>query len=229
MRRRARPCVPAAIAVPGTASPAVGHLTGPRLTAAMLLAAAALDLTRCGLALMTSRHIASNVGLVTAGIGAAVVSMAAARGYRAGQRWAVWAALVIGVASAPQASASGFRTPFTIPDAATAVLGVLLTVAVLAFYGRPLNSPDYSGSLWDVDSPVGGVVGGAVVPPSRMAPTVSRPDRNPLIGLDRLPEARDLVAASWPARLQLGEADLALQQADVAEGGDEDELGRRPT
>jgi hypothetical protein len=162
MRRPARPGAPAAAAAPGTSPPAVGHRTGPRFTAAILLAAAALDLTRCGLALMTSRHIASNVGLVTAGIGAAVVSMAAARGYRAGQRWAVWAALVIGVASAPQASASGFRAPFTIPDAATAVLGVLLTVAVLAFYGRPVKASDHSELPWDMDSRVCGVVGGAV-------------------------------------------------------------------
>jgi hypothetical protein len=162
MRRLARPGMPAAVAVPGTSSPAVGHRTGPRLTAAMLLAAAALDLTRCGLALMTSRHVAPTVGLVTAGIGAAVVSMIAARGYRAGQRWAAWAALLIGVASAPQASASGFSAPFTIPDAGTAVLGVLLTVAVLAVYGRPLKPPDHSQSPWEMDPPVGGVVGGGV-------------------------------------------------------------------
>jgi hypothetical protein len=61
----------------------------------------------------------------------------AARGYRAGQRWAAWAALLIGVASAPQASASGFHDPYTIPDVATAALGVLLTVAILATAGRP--------------------------------------------------------------------------------------------
>ena len=45
---------------------------------------------------------------------------------------AVWAALLIGTASAPQASASGFQAPYAIPDAATAALGVLLTVAILA-------------------------------------------------------------------------------------------------
>jgi hypothetical protein len=127
----------------------------------MLLAAAALDLTRCSLALMTSRHVASTVGLVTAGIGAAAVSVTAARGYRTGQRWAAWAALVIGVASAPQASASGFRAPFTIPDAATAVLGVLLTVAVLAVYGRTGKSPDHSEIPWDMAWPGGGVGAGA--------------------------------------------------------------------
>jgi hypothetical protein len=103
----------------------------------MLIAAAALDLTRCSLVLLTFRHAASAVGLVAAGIGAAVVSVTAARGYRAGQRWAAWAALLIGVASAPQASASGFHDPYTIPDVATAALGVLLTVAILASAGRP--------------------------------------------------------------------------------------------
>jgi hypothetical protein len=190
MRRPARPGAPAAAAAPGTSPPAVGHRTGPRFTAAILLAAAALDLTRCGLALMTSRHIASNVGLVTAGIGAAVVSMAAARGYRAGQRWAVWAALVIGVASAPQASASGFRAPFTIPDAATAVLGVLLTVAVLAFYGRPVKASDHSELPWDMDSRVCGVVGGAVGRNIQDGAERQAGRRNPPIGLDRLPERR---------------------------------------
>jgi hypothetical protein len=136
MRSRARPGVPAAAVAPGTASPAAGRPTGLPLIAAMLIAAAALDLTRCSLILMTFRHVAPTVGLVAAGIGAAVVSVTAARGYRAGQRWAAWAALLIGVASAPQASASGFRNPYTIPDVATAALGVLLTVAILATVGR---------------------------------------------------------------------------------------------
>jgi hypothetical protein len=136
MRSRARLGVPAAAVAPGTASPAAGRPTGVPLIAAMLIAAAALDLTRCSLILMTFRHVAPTVGLVAAGIGAAVVSVTAARGYRAGQRWAAWAALLIGVASAPQASASGFRNPYTIPDVATAALGVLLTVAILATVGR---------------------------------------------------------------------------------------------
>jgi hypothetical protein len=136
MRSRARPCVPATPAVPGTASPAASHPNGLRLIAAMLIAAAALDLTRCSLALMTVRTVAPAVGLVSAGIGAAAVSVTAARGYRAGRRWAAWAALLIGVASAPQASASGFHNPYTIPDVATAALGVLMTVAILATVGH---------------------------------------------------------------------------------------------
>ncbi len=111
----------------------------------MLIAAAALDLTRCSLVLTTFRHVAPAVGLVAAGIGAAAVTVTAARRYRAGQRWAAWAVLLIGVASAPQASASGFRNPYMIPDVATAALGVLLTVAILATVGRastPARPPE---------------------------------------------------------------------------------------
>ena len=54
----------------------------------------------------------------------------------AGQRWASWAALLIGVASAPQAAASGFRGPYLIPDSATASLGILLAITILATMGR---------------------------------------------------------------------------------------------
>jgi hypothetical protein len=136
MRGHAPSGMPAAGSAPATASPAAGRPTALRLIAALLIVAAALDLTRCSLVMMTLRHVAPTVGLVAAGIGAAVISMTAARGYRAGQRWAAWTALLIGVASGPQASASGFRNPYTIPDAATAVLGVLLAVAILATAGR---------------------------------------------------------------------------------------------
>ena len=132
----------AAAAAPGTAPPAAGRPPGLQLIAAMLIAAAALDLTRCSLVLITFRHLttfrhlAPAAGLVAAGIGSAALSVTAARGYRAGQRWAGRAALLIGVASAPQASASGFDSPYVIPDVATAALGVLLTVAILATAGR---------------------------------------------------------------------------------------------
>jgi hypothetical protein len=143
MRSRPRADVPAA-AAPGMASPVAGRPPVVQLIAAMLIAAAALDLTRCCLVLMTFRHLAPAVGLVAAGIGSAALSVIAARGCRAGQRWAGWAALLIGVASAPQASASGFHNPYTMPDVATAVLGVLLTVAILATVGRtgqPVQHP----------------------------------------------------------------------------------------
>jgi hypothetical protein len=43
--------------------------------------------------------------------------------------------LLIGVASAPQAAASGFRSPYMIPDSASAALGILLAVTILATAG----------------------------------------------------------------------------------------------
>jgi hypothetical protein len=109
---------------------------GRRLIAVMLLAAAALDLTRCGLVLVTARHAGPAAGLVAAGLAAAALSLCSARGCQIGRRWSSWAALLIGAASAPQAAASGFHAPFTATDTATAVLRVLLAVAVLATVGR---------------------------------------------------------------------------------------------
>ena len=108
---------------------------GRHLIAVMLLGAAALDLTRCGLVLATAWHPGPAAGLVAAGLAAAALSLWTARGYQGGRRWAGWAALLIGVASAPQAAASGFHGPVHVPDTATAALGVLLTVAVLATAG----------------------------------------------------------------------------------------------
>jgi hypothetical protein len=110
-------------------------MAGRYLTAGLLLTAAALDLTRCGLVLVTARPAAVAAGLLCAGLAAFGLSMWTARGCRDGRRWSAWAALLIGAASAPQAAASGFRGLYTIPDAATAAVGVLLTVAVLATVG----------------------------------------------------------------------------------------------
>jgi hypothetical protein len=124
----------------GTAPFAEVIRPGRRLIATMLLAAAGLDISRCGLVLMTSRHPAPTAGLVAAGLAEAALTARIACGYRASQRWAGWAALLIGVASAPQAAASGFHTPYTIPDVATAALGVLLAVTVLATAG-PTTQP----------------------------------------------------------------------------------------
>ena len=123
-----------------TTSPARPQV-GRYLIVAMLLTAAALDLTRCGLVLAAARHPAPAAGLVTAGLAAAALTAAAltartARGCQAGQRWAGWAALLIGGASAPQAAVSGFGGPYAIPDTATAVLGILLAITVLATAGR---------------------------------------------------------------------------------------------
>ena len=109
---------------------------GRRLIVVLLLTAAALDLTRCSLVLAAARHPAPAAGLVAAGLSAAALSARAARGCQVGRRWAGWAALLIGTMSAPQAAASGFRTPYTIPDTATAALGVLLAITVLATAGR---------------------------------------------------------------------------------------------
>jgi hypothetical protein len=113
---------------------------GRSLIAAMLLAAAALDLTRCGLVLATARYPAPAAGLVAAGLAAAALSLYSARGWQIGRRWSGWAALLIGAASAPQAAASGFHAPFTATDTATAALGILLTVAVLATAGLTRQS-----------------------------------------------------------------------------------------
>ena len=134
--------VAAADAGGGTAAPAAGIRAGRRLTAILLLAAAALDLTRCGLVLITARHPAPAAALVAAGVAAAALSVRTARGCQAGRRWSGWTALLIGAASAPQAAASGFHAPYTIPDTATAVLGVLLAVAVLATAG-PAAQPGH--------------------------------------------------------------------------------------
>jgi len=106
-----------------------------RLIAGLLLAAAALDLARCGLVMATARHPASAAGLVAAGLAAAALSSWTARGHLRGRRWPAWAAVLIGTASAPQAAAAGFGAPYTIPDTATAVLGILLAVTVLATVG----------------------------------------------------------------------------------------------
>lgn len=114
------------------AVPLASSLPGRRLTAVMLLAAAALDLARCGVVVATARHAGPAIGLVAAGLAAAAVSLWTARAFRGGRRWPAWAALLIGVASAPQAAASGFHSPYTIPDTVTAALGVLLAVTVLA-------------------------------------------------------------------------------------------------
>jgi hypothetical protein len=127
----------AAAADRGTTSPAASNTHRRPLVAVMLLGAAVLDLTRCGLVLATARHLTPAAWLIAVGLAAAAVSIGAAHGCRGGRRWSAAGALLIGAASAPQAAASGFHPPFTIPDTATAVLGVLVAVAVLATAGCP--------------------------------------------------------------------------------------------
>ena len=121
---------------PGSRAPTAGGRAAMWLIALLLLATAALDLTRCGLVLAAARHPVPADGVVAAGLAAAAVSSWAARGCLAGRRWPTWAALLIGAASAPQAAAGGFGAPYTIPDTATATVGILLAVAVLATVGR---------------------------------------------------------------------------------------------
>jgi hypothetical protein len=107
-----------------------------RVTAVMLIAAAALDLTRCGLVVGSVAQAAPAAGLVSVGLAAAAVSLWSARGCQRGARWSGWAAFLIGMASGPQAAASGFHGVYTIPDTATAALGVLVAAGVLATAGR---------------------------------------------------------------------------------------------
>jgi hypothetical protein len=125
----------------GTGDAAVPR-PGQRLIPVLLLLAAGLDLTRCGLAGMADRHPGPAAGLAAAGLAAAAVSVRTARSYRAHRRWAGWATFLIGATSGPQAAASGFHSPYTIPDLATAALGILLTVAVLATAGQPGQAGD---------------------------------------------------------------------------------------
>jgi hypothetical protein len=124
--------VPAADTQAGPTAHAGSGRAARRTVTALLLAAAALDLARCGLAVATGRHPAPAGALIAVGLAAAAVSGWTARGCLAGRRWPTGAALLIGAASAPQAAMSGFHAPYAIPDMATVVLGTLLAVAVLA-------------------------------------------------------------------------------------------------
>jgi hypothetical protein len=120
----------------GQVAPAARTRVVRRLIVVLLLTAAALDLTRCGLVMTAARHPLPTAGLVAAGLAAAALTARTARGCQAGHRWAGWAALLIGAASAPQAAAAGFRGPYTIPDTATTALGILLAITILATAGR---------------------------------------------------------------------------------------------
>jgi hypothetical protein len=135
--------------------PAPGARARPRpgrnLIAVMLLTAAVLDLTRCGLVLAAARHPMLTVGLVAAGLAAAALTVQTAYGCQADRRWACWAALLIGAVSGPQAAASGFHGPYTIPDTATAALGVLLAVTVLATAGAAGRPGQYTQNPSTID------------------------------------------------------------------------------
>jgi hypothetical protein len=126
---------PLAVAADGAAGPIANRLPARRVTAVLLLAVAALDLTRCGLVAAAVRQAGEAAMPMSAGLAAAAVSIWTARGCQHGARWSGAAAFLIGAASAPQASASGFSAAYTIPDGATAALGVLVAVGVLATAG----------------------------------------------------------------------------------------------
>jgi hypothetical protein len=141
MKRRAPenghlPADASAVAADGAAGPIANRLPSRRVTAVLLFAAAALDLTRCGLVAAAVRQAGEAAMPVSAGLAAAAVSIWTARGCRRGTRWSGWAAFLIGAASAPQAAASGFSAAYAIPDGATAALGVLVAAGVLATAGR---------------------------------------------------------------------------------------------
>ena len=141
---------PAADGAQGMTPPASG-LPGRRVITVMLLAVAVLDLARCGVAMASARYDGPTIGLVVAGAATAVLSLRTAHAYEGRRRWPAWAALLIGAASGPQAAAAGFRSPYTIVDTATAALGILLAVAVLATAGRTRPA----GPLLDVSCTIG--------------------------------------------------------------------------
>lgn len=177
-RIRSGQSAPSMVAACGTSCLATRGGTGRRLIGILLISAAAMDLTRCSLVLLTLRHLVPGIFLVAAGISAAALSVTTARGYRAGRRWAGLAALVIGVASAPIAAASGFRPPFTIPDMATAIVGIVLGVAILATVAR-------------------GTPGHAVSPCTKSPP-------GQLCGTARRVKADRVGQPAWPAPLGRG-------------------------
>ena len=113
-----------------TAGPTATRLPIRRITALMLLAAALLDLNRCGLVMGTVTQAGTAAALVSA------ASLWTARGCQRGARWSGGAAFLIGLASGPQAAASGFHAAYAIPDTATAALGILVAAGVLATAGR---------------------------------------------------------------------------------------------
>ena len=76
-----------AVAAGGAAGPIASRLPSRRVTAIMLLAAAALDLTRCGLVAAAVRQAGEAAMPVSAGLAAAAVSVWTARGCQRGARW----------------------------------------------------------------------------------------------------------------------------------------------
>ena len=118
------------------AGPAATRLPLRRVTAIMLLAAAALDLTRCGLVVGTVTQAGAAAALVSVGLAAAAVSLWTACGCQHGTRWSGWAAFLIGTRQGRKLPRPVSTPLYAIPDTATAVLGVLVAAGVLATVGR---------------------------------------------------------------------------------------------
>jgi hypothetical protein len=102
---------------------------GRRLIAVLLLASAAMDLTRCGLTVMTARHPMPAYGLAAAGLAVAALSVPTVRGCQTGPRWAGWAAFRGNPGwTACQRGAGAVRGS----DRRLAGIGITLAVIVLA-------------------------------------------------------------------------------------------------
>ena len=101
----------------------------------LLVLAAVADSWRCAVGLRLDGGTTRIAWLVAAGAAAALVCVITALGAWHGQEWAVWSAAFIGIASAPQAAATGFHPPYAAPDSATLALGLLLLVTVLTGVG----------------------------------------------------------------------------------------------
>ena len=99
---------------------AAGDRHGLLLVTVLLAAAAATDLSRCCIVVVAARPGQPAAGLIAAGLASAALSLAAARGSHRGRGWASWAAVLIGITSAPQAAATGFRALYAVPNTATA-------------------------------------------------------------------------------------------------------------
>jgi hypothetical protein len=120
--------------------------------AALLGLAAVADLARCSIGITRVGGTSATVLLLVSGGVAAAGSVVIAGGAIRSRRWALWSAALIGIGSAPQAAMTGFRAPYTIPDVASAVLGLLVTITVLVG-GQPdtVDPAPPDAPAWPVD------------------------------------------------------------------------------
>jgi hypothetical protein len=221
-----------------TASPAPGSRSGQRLTAVLLLAAAALDQIRCSLVPMAAPHPAPAAALIAAGLAAAALSVRTARGFQAGRRWSGWAALLIGATSAPQAAMAGFHSPYTIPDTATAVVGVLLSVAVLATAG-PTGQPGYhteNSCLMTGDHPTSHVASPLAPAYDAQRAAVDARPANGVRHIERAATSHQPTTSSsvgrqdvrpWPPRMPIRAGESAQRRLPAGQPGHAGERGQQ--